>query len=344
MFVDSDYNYWLFFGGFLIVLLAVSFFVYRYLYRFLFWAVRKTPNQLDDRIVEATHKTLPVFIFFSGVYQLLQTNPYLVDVQDNLVGMYQSFLIVVLFWTLNRFIHTYEKHGGLFPFQENLLYAPYMLRLIKVLLLFVAFYLLLENWGYDLSKLLAGVGITGIAFAFAARDTFSNIFSGMVIVIEKPFAVGDQISTEELEGKITDINFRSTTIDTVDKVQVIVPNSKLINNPLTNKTRTEQVKAQFYVVYEKKTIEMAAIKSILQKCYPDGVAVEDTVLVKNEAIYEDCIVYKVSFFSSLPITQLNESIQECMQTVLIKSEEKKLSVYYLGFEKPVMSELKRGNV
>lgn len=343
MSANFDYSYWLFSIGLFIVLLAASFFIHRYLYRFLFWMVRKTPNQVDDRIIEATHKTVPVFIFFSGIYQLLRSNPYLLNMQESITEGYQSFLIIMLFWTLHRFVHTFEKNGGLFPPLENQLYAPYMVRLVKVSLVFVAFYMLLENWGYDLSKLLAGVGITGIAFAFAARDTFSNIFSGMVIIMEKPFSVGDHISAEDLEGTITDINFRSTTIDTIDKVRVIVPNSKLINSPLTNKTKCEEVKVEAYIVFPKGSEAISEIQGLLKRTLPEEIAIEETVTIKVETVFEDCVVYKVFFFTDLQPLALSKKKQEYIENILASSQQGKLILLYLGFEKPNMAELKRGS-
>lgn len=340
--MNTDYSYLVFSIGCLIVLFAISFATYKYLYRILFWLARKTPNQLDDRIVEATHKTVPVFFFITGVYQLLMSNKLLISTQEVMTSAYQSFLIIVLFWTLHRFVHTFEKNAGLFPFHENQLYAPYMLRLAKVALTFIGFYMLLENWGYDLSKLLAGVGITGIAFAFAARDTFSNIFSGMVIIVEKPFLVGDQISAEEIEGTITDINFRSTTIDTVDKVQLIVPNSKLINSPLINKTKCKETKIEFYVVYKKNQSDSIAIQEILESRVAGSIHVVNTVSMNTEAIFEDIIIRKLVLYSNISSVELAEKREKYLGCVLKDFEEANVSIYYIGTEKPNIADVMKG--
>jgi MscS family membrane protein len=285
---------------------------------------------MDDRIVESLHKPLPAFIFSTGCYYILSKSNYFIENQDNIVEIYQSFLIIIVFWVGYRFIHTYES---LFPLSDNKLYAPYIIRLLKVILAFVFFYLLLENWGYDLSKLLAGVGITGIAFAFAARDTFSNIFSGIVIIIEKPFSIGENISNDNIEGTIIDINFRSTTIKTIDQTVVVVPNSQLINSPLINKTRSDKRKIETYIALENDTVSISDTKKILKNCLDEKQIDISTVNVKVDSIYETFTLFKIIAFSSLSPIELAEYKQEYLIELTNYSKERNLKVYYLGFDK-----------
>lgn len=77
-------------------------------------------------------------------------------------------------------------------------------------------------------------GLGGLAFALAAQDSLSNLFGGMVIIVDKPFTVGDWISTPSVEGIVEDITFRSTKVRTFAQAIVTVPNSKLANEPITN--------------------------------------------------------------------------------------------------------------
>ena len=100
----------------------------------------------------------------------------------------------------------------------------------------VGIYIGLGIWGIDVSSVITTLGFISVAIAFSLRETFSNIFSGIVIVVEQTFKIGDYVENEKIQGTIESIGFRSTKIKTVDKEELIVPNSVLTNIPLNNKT------------------------------------------------------------------------------------------------------------
>ena len=89
---------------------------------------------------------------------------------------------------------------------------------------------------FDVGTLLAGMGIFALAVNFAAQQFLSNIIAGFILIIEKPFKIGDMISFNDSEGWIEDIGLRSTSISTYDGNLIVVPNSKLIESAVVNST------------------------------------------------------------------------------------------------------------
>ena len=89
----------------------------------------------------------------------------------------------------------------------------------------------LGTMGVNVSALVASLGLTGFALGFALKDALSNVLSGALILIYRPFESGDRILIMGFEGDITKIDLRYTTLKTADKI-ILIPNSSLFNNPV----------------------------------------------------------------------------------------------------------------
>ncbi len=111
-------------------------------------------------------------------------------------------------------------------------------RPLRFLLLLVGLLVILDHVGFNISALLAAIGIGGLALSLAAQDTIANMISGVIILIDQPFRAGDRIEIQELNtwGDVVSIGLRSTRIRTLDNRLVIVPNSSISNNQVVNYT------------------------------------------------------------------------------------------------------------
>lgn len=96
--------------------------------------------------------------------------------------------------------------------------------------------LIISELGYDITGILAGLGLTSAVIAFAAQDTFKNFFGGFIILLDKPFLVGDwiQLTNVDIEGIVEDITFRSTRIRTFKDSLITIPNSNIVNESIIN--------------------------------------------------------------------------------------------------------------
>ena len=114
---------------------------------------------------------------------------------------------------------------------------PLFIIISKILLLLVGSYAFLLIWGINPVGLLASAGIVGIAVGFAAKDTLANLFSGMFILADRPYELGDYVNLDSGErGKVTHIGIRSTRILTRDDVEVTLPNGLIGNSKVVNES------------------------------------------------------------------------------------------------------------
>tara|TARA_B100000029_G_scaffold201128_1_gene199356 strand:- start:9569 stop:10687 length:1119 start_codon:yes stop_codon:yes gene_type:complete len=96
---------------------------------------------------------------------------------------------------------------------------------------------IISGFGYDVKALVAGLGIGGLAFAFAAKDTLAQAFGGIVLFMDRPFEVGDSVEIDGVRGDVEEIGLRSTKLRGLDKTAVIIPNATVASATITNRSR-----------------------------------------------------------------------------------------------------------
>ncbi|MBZ0278210.1 MAG: mechanosensitive ion channel family protein [Anaerolineae bacterium] len=153
----------------------------------------------------------------------------------------RTLIIMALFWGTYRLVdmlapssnHLFRITG--LTVQDRLL--PFIRTSAKLILLSFGLIIVIQEWGYDVSGLVAGLGLGGLAFSLAAQDTVSNLFGFTTIVGDTPFVVGDMIATADVTGFVEQVGVRSTRIRQLDQAYVTVPNSRLANSVVTNWSR-----------------------------------------------------------------------------------------------------------
>ncbi len=134
----------------------------------------------------------------------------------------------------------------------------------KILFVGGGIYLVCLAWGLDLTAWVASAGIVGIAVGFAAKDTLSNLFAGIFILVDVPYRLGDYLVLETGErGYVTDIGMRTTRLMTRDDIQIIVPNAAMANSKIVNETgghtANERVRCQISVAYGSDVDRVRAV-------------------------------------------------------------------------------------
>jgi MscS family membrane protein len=114
--------------------------------------------------------------------------------------------------------------------------APVLARASRVFLVIIAVLLVLQNIGYNVAGLLAGLGIGGLAVALAAKETLANLFGSIALLMDRTFEVGDTIKQADVEGVVVKIGLRSTRVRTKEGYIVSIPNQLITNAPVTNMT------------------------------------------------------------------------------------------------------------
>lgn len=154
-----------------------------------------------------------------------------------LMKIVKSILIILGALIVSRIFAKYiVKHAKKLKIEEKIL-KP-LKNLISFIIAIAAIFLLLETWGMEgsLTGLLASAGFAGIVIGFATKDIIGNFISGLILLFDRKFNVGDVVEIAGISGKVENISIRTTTIMTWDGELVVVPNSKIVNEIIKNKS------------------------------------------------------------------------------------------------------------
>ena len=117
---------------------------------------------------------------------------------------------------------------------------PILVKVLKAIIIFILLASFLQSFGYNVSSLIAGFGITGLAVGFAAKEAIGNVFGSLGLLGDRVYKIGDYIKFDNLEGYVEKINLRSTSIRTFDDFIVNVPNNTIANEAITNVSKSRR--------------------------------------------------------------------------------------------------------
>ena len=200
---------------------------------------KKTTNKLDDTFVQAMEgpaRFFPIVIGFFIASYYLEFSP---ESQSFIDNVNKSLITILIFWLIHQFIQPVSYLlGGL----EKLLTKEligWIVKSLKILIFILGAAAVLELWGIKIGPIIAGLGLFGVAVALGAQDLFKNLISGILVLVEKRFKVGDWIIVEDIiEGIVERIGFRSTVVRKFDKSIAIIPNFQFAENAVINISET----------------------------------------------------------------------------------------------------------
>ena len=199
----------------------------------------KTTTQLDDLLIESTERPLVFIISLFGIWWALNHLALTEQVRVWISNGYDFLITIAFAWILTRFFDLLVKEyiepkvrATETDLDDQLL--PILRKGVKATIWVLAIVVGLDNAGYDVGALLAGLGIGGLAFAMAAKDTISNLFGGFTIFTDKPFTINDRIIVAGVEGWVREIGVRSTRIQKLDGRNVVIPNAKFSDSVIEN--------------------------------------------------------------------------------------------------------------
>ncbi|MEA3353290.1 MAG: mechanosensitive ion channel family protein [Campylobacterota bacterium] len=240
--------------------------------------VTKTANKYDDAVFEVIQK--PVDYLFIVIGAVLAKSVLILSEDINILfdHILRSAFIVIVFWSfvliLNHLSVHIHKITNKFGDKISNDVANFMVKSVRFFIIVIGIIVLVQEWGYNVSGFLASLGLVGMAFALAAKDTAANLFGSLVIFTDKPFKVGDWILTPDVEGTIESIGIRSTKVRTFAQAQVTVPNAVLANSAILNWSRMgkRRIKMNVGLTYDTsgETVQKIVddIKTMLQN-HPD---------------------------------------------------------------------------
>ncbi len=263
--------------------------------------LERTRFDFDNLLAKAASKPLGWLLLLAGVgaavwVLALPTEP--TDVRRLAFGVLKVLLVADLLWFLFRFVDVVAVYlKRLTGRTESTLddqLVPLVRKSMKVVIGLLLAVWVVQLLGYNVSSLLAGLGVGGLAVALALQDTLANFFGSVFIFLDRPFMVGDMVEVEGVQGTVEQIGFRSTRIRTWPATLVSIPNKTVAATKIDNwsKMPKRRVFQTVGVTYETTADEMEA-----------AVAKIRALLEADEAVDQDYIVVRFSEFgaSSLDI-------------------------------------------
>lgn len=199
----------------------------------------RTKTNLDDIIVDMVEEPIVFAIITTGIWFALSMLV-LPDMAASAVShSYSMILAVLIGWmSVRLFDAIYQEY--LIPWAEKTdndlddQLLPILRKGIKMIIWVLAIIIGLNNAGYNVGALIAGLGIGGLALAMAAKDTVSNVFGGFTIFTDQPFRLKDRIIVSGYDGTVEEIGIRSTRLKTLAGRIVTIPNAKFSDAPVEN--------------------------------------------------------------------------------------------------------------
>ncbi len=298
----------------------------------IFKAAQKTSSDMDDALLKSLTKPAEFLLLVGGCYlavEILQmpSEPHNLDgLARNLVKVLFTFNLAWFCYNLVALITTWLGHWAgqtESTLDDHLL--PFIRKTLRVFIVFLAILMLVQNLGYSISGLLASLGLGGLAVALAAKDSLSNIFGSIMILLDRPFMIGDWVKAGDMEGTIEEIGFRSTRIRTFSKTLITVPNSVLMNMSIDNYSRMpkRRIKMAVGVSYAASPAQLQqAVKNIRQMLQEHPAINQDFFLVNFTdfgASSLDILIY--CFTSSTIWNEYLEARQDiCLKIMQILEE------------------------
>jgi len=246
---------------------------------------KKTEAKLDDMLIDIIEGPLVFVVILVGIWVALGTLHKTQSIDNLLTGGIYIIVVLNIAWFLSRLLDAMVKiylvplaQKSSSTMDDQLI--PIVQKGLKLTIWSIAILVGLNNAGYNIGALLAGMGIGGLAFAMAAKETVANLFGGFTIFVDKPFVVGDRIVTNGFDGVVEDIGLRSSRIRTLQGRLVTMANADIANGAVENISSEphRKVSMSLGLTYDMDENKVVQAISIVENI------IKQTAEVKDESV------------------------------------------------------------
>ncbi|WP_292727932.1 mechanosensitive ion channel family protein [Methanoculleus sp.] len=276
------------YGSALIVAGVLAAFVVHEVFRWLQKRADLTESKLDDIVLYSLDKPLCIFIILGSAWIAVTLFVDPAAVLGEYAWLFSekyftAVAILIAAWAVSSFAYSFVSlYGRWMASKTETDVDDRIIRLLEVsaryVVWFIAILMILQTLEVDITPLIAGAGIAGLAVALAAQDIISNFFGGAVILMDKPFAVNDRIKIDNYLGDVLSIGPRSTRIRTMDYQMITIPNSKVASSVIINYAMPDvklKIKVPISVAYGS---DVKRVKEILLEIAGEAAARSECVL------------------------------------------------------------------
>ena len=255
---------------------------------------KKTRNEFDDILIDMFEEPVVFALVLGGIWYAFSTLHLSGSVQQFIHHSFYFLIVLDAAWFLTRFLDAVIVHY-VRPFvdktetklDDQLL--PLLRKTLKVSIWIIAVLVALNNAGYNVGAILASLGIGGLAFALAAKDTVANLFGSLTIFLDKPFEVKDRVIVQGYDGYVEEVGLRSTRIRTLHGRMVTLANSEVANASIENITSepNRKITVDLGLTYDTTPEQMEKAMAILRE-----------IVLGNDELEEDVVTAFTAFNDS----------------------------------------------
>lgn len=264
---------------------------------------KATDTYYDDKVISALKEPIRfAFILFGAhLFFLL-----IFKETEFIKNILNTLIVYTLFWAIisvmeslrSVFHHATEKLNP----DLSIEMGNFILKISKILVGTLGLGAMLQVWGINVTALVASLGLGGLAFALAAKDTAANMFGSFALLADKSIRIGEWIKVDGVEGTVEDIGMRTTKIRSFEKSLITVPNQIVSNSPIENFSRrgVRRINMKIGLTYGTSGDQMNAIvkeiKAMLQG--HENISQKETLLVNFESFGDSSLNILIYTFTN----------------------------------------------
>lgn len=228
----------------------------------------RTNSKFDDILVEIAEKFIIPYLYLFINYNIFTQLNFTPGVERIITG---AFMFVTIYYAI-RLIN-FTIHRGMVKYMEQkkepaerITQVSGMLIVVKLITWGLGMVMLFDNLGYNVTTIIAGLGVGGIAIALAAQNILGDLFSYFVIFFDKPFEIGDFITVDNNSGVVEKIGIKTSHIRSLDGQQLVMPNAEMVKTVIHNFKRLQRRRVIFHigVVYNTESAKLRNLPRLFE--------------------------------------------------------------------------------
>lgn len=274
-FYHNTYQEWLMSAAILLATIILARLIYWFINFFLRQLTSRTATKLDDIILEQIKNPALFAIVLTGLWYSLERLHFTDKADANIQRAFTLLVAINITWgfvkvltgLMKEFLVPYSRRDDN-ELDEQLM--GLLQQVVKIVLWSLGIVVGLNNAGFDVGALIAGLGIGGLALALASQDTVKNMFGGVILFLDKPFQIGDRVIIDGMDGHVVNIGIRSTRIKTLEGRLVTIPNAYFSEKPIQNFSQGPHFRVVntlglvYNTPYEKMEEALAILKEVVK--------------------------------------------------------------------------------
>jgi len=267
--------------GIFILFIIVGWIVYHVFERYFTKWAEKTKTKLDDEILKNIKKPIYFSVMLLGAFYALEFIDVLQPYSGALTFIFTVAEILLITFVITKVVNVVivwysEKSKSL---SVHILFV--FKKIINAVIFIFAFLFILDVSGFDITGLAVGLGVGGIAIAFALQNVLSDVFSAFSIYFDKPFEIGDFIIVGEYAGTVTKIGMKSTRVKLLQGEELVLSNRELTATSVRNFKKLKKRRIVFHlgVTYDTPLKKLEKVPGMIQKI------IDDNELTKPDRIH-----------------------------------------------------------